>query len=116
VIFFAGDWGFRPLQQETASWLAREGRLVLGIDSPEYFKKRLENYDWAADLKTLRDLTNEKAGRPAGSPVLLLGYGWGGEVIPYMLNRGGTAGFAGALLLGPDRDSAFIFRVNLQMG
>ena len=116
VIFFVGDWGFRPLQQETASSLAREGRFVLGIDSTEYFKKRLENYDWAADLKTLRNLTNEKAGRPAESPVLLLGYCWGGEVIPYMINRGGGQGFAGAMLLGPDRDSAFIFRVSLQMG
>jgi dienelactone hydrolase len=116
VIFFAGDWGFRPLQQETASSLAREGRFVLGIDSMEYFKKRLESYDWAADLKTLRELTNEKAGRPAASPVLLLGYCWGGEVIPYMLNRGGSKGFAGAMLLGPDQNSAFIFRVSLQMG
>jgi dienelactone hydrolase len=115
VIFFAGDWGWRPLQQETASFLASEGRFVTGIDSTEFFKRRLENYDWAADLKRLREYTNEKAGRPVGGPVLLAGFCWGGEVIPYMLNRGGTAGFAGAVLLGPDQNSAFVYRVTLQM-
>ncbi|HZN02903.1 MAG TPA: AcvB/VirJ family lysyl-phosphatidylglycerol hydrolase [Candidatus Polarisedimenticolia bacterium] len=115
VLFFAGDWGWRPLQQESASHLASEGRFVVGIDSTEYFKRRLEAADWAADLKQLRDFTNEKAGRPAGGPVLLVGYCWGGEVIPYMLNRGGASGFAGAVLLGPDKDSAFIYRVSLQM-
>jgi type IV secretory pathway VirJ component len=115
VIFFTGDWGWRPLQQQTASALAGEGRFVLGIDSTEYFKRKLEPSDWAMDLKRLRELTNEKAGRPADGPILLLGYCWGGEVIPYMLNRGGTAGFAGAVLLGPDTKSAFIYRVSLQM-
>ena len=115
VIYFAGDWGWRPLQQESASHLASEGRFVLGIESTEYFKRKLEPADWAADLKALRDFTNEKAGRPAGGAVLLVGYCWGGEVIPYMLNRGGTGGFAGAVLLGPDEHSAFVYRVSLQM-
>lgn len=115
VIFFVGDWGWRPLQQETASSLALEGRFVLGIDSTEYFKRPLEPADWATDLKRLRDFTNEKAGRPAGSPVLLVGYQWGGEVIPYMLNRGGATGFAGALLIGPNHKSAFVYRVSIQM-
>jgi type IV secretory pathway VirJ component len=115
VIFLAGDWGFRPLQQETASSLAREGRFVVGIDSTDYFRRPLEPPDWMSDLKRLREFTNEKAGRPADAPVLLLGFCWGGEVIPYMLNRGGAAGFAGAVLIGPDRRSAFIYRVSLQM-
>jgi hypothetical protein len=115
VIFFTGDWGWRPLQQQTASALAGEGRFVLGIDSTEYFKRKLEPSDWALDLKHLRDLTNARAGRPADAPILLVGYCWGGEVIPYMVNRGGATGFAGAVLLGPDTKSAFIYRVSLQM-
>ena len=115
VIFFAGDWGWRPLQQESASHLASEGRFVTGIDSTEYFKRKLDPTDWVADLRRLREFTNEKAGRPADGPVLLVGYCWGGEVIPYFLNRGGTTGFAGAVLLGPDPSSAFVYRVSLQM-
>jgi hypothetical protein len=115
VIFLVGDWGWRPLQEQTASALAASGRMVVGIDTTEYFKRRLEPPDWALDLKQLRQFTNAKAGRAADGPVLLLGYNWGGEVIPYMLNRGGSDGFAGALLIGPDSRSAFIYRVSLQM-
>jgi len=115
VIFLVGDWGWRPLQEQTCASLAAEGRLVVGIDSTEYFQRRMESNDWSLDLKQFREFTNGKAGRPTTAPVLLLGYGWGGEVIPYMLNRGGAEGFAGALLIGPNAPSAFIYRVSLQM-
>jgi hypothetical protein len=115
VLFFSGDWGWRPVQQETASWLANHGRYVVGIDSTEYFSRKLEPSDWARDLKTLRTFANEKAGLPADAPVLLVGFTWGAELVPYMLNRGGAQGFAGALLIGPDEDSACVYRVTLQM-
>jgi len=115
VLFFSGDWGWKPVQQETASWLANHGRYVVGIDATEYFSRRLEPSDWVRDLKTLRAFVNEKAGLPAERPVLLVGYTWGAELVPYMLNRGGAQGFAGALLIGPDEDSACVYRVTLQM-
>jgi hypothetical protein len=115
VLFFSGDWGWKPVQQETASWLANHGRYVVGIDSTEYFSRRLEPSDWVRDLKTLRAFVNEKAGLPPERPVLLVGFTWGAELVPYMLNRGGAQGFAGALLIGPDEDSACVYRVTLQM-
>src|SRR6266571_592869 len=37
VIFYSGEWGWRPLQQDLASYLASTGRFVLGIDSADYF-------------------------------------------------------------------------------
>jgi len=115
VLFFSGDWGWKPIQQETASWLANHGRFVVGIDATEYFSRRLEPVDWVRDLKTLRAFANEKAGLAAGTPVVLVGFTWGAELVPYMLNRGGAQGFAGALLIGPDDDSACVYRVSLQM-
>ena len=115
VIFFSGDWGWRPLQQEMASRLAREGRAVIGIDSTAYFGRKLEPIDWTRDLKTLRTFANEKAGLPAESPVLLIGFTYGGELIPFMLNRGGAAGFAGALLIGPDHEGQVIYRASVQL-
>jgi len=115
VIFFSGDWGWRPLQQEMASHLVREGRCVVGIDSTAYFGRKLEPIDWARDLKTLKAYANEKAGLPAESPVLLIGFTFGAELIPYMLNRGGTEGFAGALLIGPDREGQVIFRASVSL-
>jgi type IV secretory pathway VirJ component len=115
VVFFAGDWGWRPLQQESASRLASEGRFVLGIDSTEYFVRALEPDGWVEDLKRLREFANEKAGLPAATPIILMGFTWGAEQIPYMLNRGGAAGIAGTVLIGPDTESAFIYRVTLEM-
>ena len=115
VLFFSSDWGWKPLQQETASWLANHGRYVVGIDATTYFSRILEPSDWARDLKTLRAFANEKAGLPAATPVLLVGFAWGAELVPYMLNRGGAQGFAGALLIGPDEDSACVYRASLQM-
>ena len=115
VIFFSGDWGWRPLQQQTAQHLAFEGRTVLGVDSSSYFGRKLEPTDWAMDLKTLRTFINEKAGLPPETPVLLIGFTWGAELVPFMLNRGGAEGIAGALLIGPDQSSTCIFRVTIQM-
>jgi hypothetical protein len=115
VLFFSGDWGWTPVLQETASWLANHGRYVVGIDSTGYFSRKLEPVDWGRDLRTLRTFVNEKAGLPADRPVIIAGFTWGGELVPYMLNRGGAEGFAGALLIGPDEDSACIYRVTLQM-
>ena len=115
VLLFSGDWGWKPVLQETASYLATHGRTVVGIDSTDYFSRQIEGPDWARDLKTLRDFANEKAGHPAGTPVLIAGYTWGATLVPWMLNLGGNEGFAGALLIGPDFRSSRIFRVALQM-
>jgi hypothetical protein len=98
-----------------ASHLAREGRAVIGIDSTTYFGRKLEPNDWTRDLKTLRTYANEKAGLPAESPVLLIGFTYGGELIPYMLNRGGAEGFAGALMIGPDHVGQVIYRASVQL-
>src|SRR6266508_1294970 len=37
VIFYTGEWGWRPLQRDTASSMASTGRVVLGIDAAGYF-------------------------------------------------------------------------------
>jgi type IV secretory pathway VirJ component len=115
VIFFSGHWGWRPLQQDTAAHIAAAGRWLVGIDSSEYFSRRLENVDWARDLATLRAFANDKAGLPAATPVLLIGFTWGADLTPYMLNHGGADGFAGALLIGPGNLGSFIYRVTLEM-
>jgi hypothetical protein len=115
VLYFSGDWGWRPLQQETASYLAGKGRAVVGFDASEYFSRQIGPADWAADLATLRSYVNDKIGKPPGTPVLLIGFTFGGELIPYILNRGGTGGFAGALLLSLDGDGAVIYRTSIQL-
>jgi len=115
VIFLSSYWGWRPLHQETAAHIAAAGHTVIGIDSAAYFDKHLSDLDWGRDLAALRELANEKAGLPKANPVFMIGHAWGGELIPYVVNRGGAGNVAGALLVGPSDESAFIYRVSLQM-
>ena len=115
VLYFSGDWGWRPLQQETSTYLADRGRFVVGIDASEYFSGRLSPADWTADLATLRAYVNEKAGKPPGTPVLLIGFRFGGALVPYILNRGGTNGFSGALLVSLAHEGAVIYRTSIQL-
>jgi type IV secretory pathway VirJ component len=115
VIFLSSYWGWRPLHQETAAHIAAAGHTVVGIDSAAYFDKHLEDVDWARDLAALREFANGKAGLAKETPVLMVGHSWGAELIPYVVNRGGSRNVAGALLVGPSDESAFIYRVSLQM-
>ena len=115
ILYFSGDWGWRPLQRETSTHLTGKGRYIVGIDSSEYFDRRLEPSDWLADLTTLKAFVNEKAGKPPESPVMLIGFTFGGELIPFMLNRGGTKGFTGALLISLDWEGSAIYHTAIQL-
>jgi hypothetical protein len=115
VIFYSGEFGWRPLQQDTASFLASTGRLVLGLDSQTYFADVIPASDLASDLAQFRDFANERAGRPKESPVILIGFAWGSEMIPYVLNRIRAPMARGAVLIAPDKEGAVKFRVAIQL-
>ena len=115
VIFFSGEWGWRPLQQDTASYLASTGRLVLGVDATTYFDNLIPADDLAEDLTQFRAVANERAGRPRETPVILIGFAWGAEMIPYVLNRAGASDARGAVLIAPDKKGATRFRVGIQL-
>jgi dienelactone hydrolase len=115
VIFYAGEWGWRPLQQDTASSLAASGRYVLGIDSPDYFNRKIEPATLASEFERFRAFLNERAGRPKEAPVILVGFAAGAEIVPYILNRVDPAGVRGAVLIAPDKKGAYVFRVSMQL-
>jgi hypothetical protein len=115
VLLFSGEAGWRPLQQDTASYMAAEGHPVLGIDAIAYFKKRLDRGQWAADLEALRLFLNEQAGRPKDSPVALAGFYFGAKIIPFILNRTGAKGVIGTLLIAPDRQGFEVYRVGIRL-
>ena len=115
VIFYSGEWGWRPLQQDAASFLAASGRYVLGIDSPEYFTQKIEPEALVSEFQRLRSYLNERSGRPKEAPVVLIGFAAGAEIIPYVLNRAGADGVRGIVLIAPDRKGASVFRVSIQL-
>src|SRR5262245_12856628 len=115
VIFYSGEWGWRPLQQDAASALAASGRYVLGIDSAEYFAKKIEPAALVSEFQRLKAYVNERSGRAKESPVILVGFAAGAEIIPYVLNRAGAEGVRGIVLIAPDRKGASVFRVSIQL-
>ena len=115
VIFYSGEWGWVPLLQDTASSLAASGRCVLGIESPEYFSKKVQPDTLAAEFERFRAFLNERASRSKGAPVILVGFAAGAEIVPYLLNRIGAAGVRGVVLIAPDKKGASVFRVSIQL-
>lgn len=115
VIFYSGEWGWRPLQQDAASALAASGRYVLGIDSPEYFIQKIEPATLVSEFQRFKNYLNERSGRPKEAPVVLVGFAAGAEIIPYVLNRAGAEGVRGAVLIAPDKKGASVFRVSIQL-
>ncbi len=115
IISYSGEWGWVPLQQDTASSLAASGRHVLGIDSPEYFNKKIPPDALAADFERFRAFLNERASRPKNAPVILVGFAAGAEIVPYLLNRIDAAGVRGVVLIAPDKKGASVFRVSIQL-
>jgi len=115
VLFFSGEWGWRPLLQDTASTIAAEGRTVLGIESNEYFSRMIDNQGLANDLKMFRARLNEAVGRAPDAPIVVAGFAFGAEMVPYLLNRAGSTGLNGLLLVSPDMDGSTIYRVVIQL-
>lgn len=112
VIFFSGELGWGPLMQHTATRLVAEGRGVLGIDSSLYFRKELTADEWSRDLRKLRGYINRKSRRPPDADVILVGFGCGAEMVPYVLNRWDAATAGGLLLVAPDLDGSAILWVD----
>ena len=115
VIFFSGLWGWRPLVQDSAFRLASHGHPVLGVDSPGYFKKLVGDAERAKDLRLFIATVNEQAGRTAKTPVILVGFDYGADMIPYMINQAGTGGIMGLVLISPGEKTGAVFRVALQL-
>jgi dienelactone hydrolase len=116
VILYSGEAGWGPLPQETASHLASEGRHVLGIASPDYFKKRIEAPGLIADLRSFRAFVNRSARRQEGAPVILAGFAFGAEMIPYVLSRAEAGGVRGLLLIAPDTKGAKVYSAAARLG
>jgi type IV secretory pathway VirJ component len=115
VILFSGDWGWRPLVQDTASYLQANGYWVLGISSVEYFNHRASAVEYADDLRILRRFLNDRMRRPPDAPVILAGFDYGAELVPYLLNRARGEGVLGALMIAPGRHGAAVCRVAIQL-
>jgi len=79
VVFYSGDTGWTVQSREFAESLAARGAPVVGVNSMRYFLTRRTADEAAADLGALIDHYGRVWGR---DHVILVGYSFGGDVLP----------------------------------
>lgn len=84
AVVYSGDGGWRDLDEQIAGVLASEGVPVVGVDSLRYFWHRREPDVLAHDLA--RILGHYETSWSA-THVLLVGYSFGADVLPFIVNR-----------------------------
>ncbi len=84
VIFYSGDGGWRDIDKKIGGYLADQGYPVIGIDSLRYFWREKKPEAMAADLDRL---IRHYRGLAKDNGVILVGYSFGADVLPFMVNR-----------------------------
>jgi len=84
VIFYSGDGGWRDIDKKIGGYLSDQGYFVVGIDSLRYFWRRKDPHEMARDLDRL---IRHYGVRTQANGVILVGYSFGADLVPFMLNR-----------------------------
>lgn len=84
AIVYSGDGGWRDIDKNIAGRLNELGVPVVGVDSLRYFWSEQTPEAAAADLGQIIAHYRQLWGR---SKVLLIGYSFGADVLPFLVNR-----------------------------
>jgi type IV secretory pathway VirJ component len=84
AVIYSGDGGWRDIDKEIAGRLQAKGIPVVGVDSLRYFWSEKPPEQIAADLDLLLDHYREAWQRP---DVVLVGYSFGADILPFAYNR-----------------------------
>lgn len=84
TLFYSGDGGWRDLDRDVATELAKHGVPVVGIDALRYFWQHRSPEQGAVDLSRLMHTYREKWG---SKRFVLAGYSFGADVLPAFYNR-----------------------------
>jgi type IV secretory pathway VirJ component len=103
VLFFSGERGWDAELEPIAQSLARQGALVVGIDSPALFRN-LEQDDGCVnpdgDLENLSHFLQAYYRLPGYRPALLVGAASGSAFVHAMLTQAPAGTFSGGISLG----------------
>ncbi|HEV7668816.1 MAG TPA: AcvB/VirJ family lysyl-phosphatidylglycerol hydrolase [Thermoanaerobaculia bacterium] len=116
AIILSGDGGWAGLDRELAGALAQRGIPTVGWNTLSYFWTARTQEGMANDLA--RVLRHYQASWRRDR-VLLIGYSYGADVLPFMASRlpaDLSARIAGVALLGPSPRTAFEFHVSNWLG
>lgn len=84
VVIWSGDGGWQDLDKVIGEKLASQGIAVIGVNTLRYFWSKKPPEQVAADLGTIIDHYSQAWGRPE---VVLVGYSFGADILPFAFNR-----------------------------
>lgn len=111
AVLLTGDGGWAGLDQDVAAALAARGIPVVGLNSLRYFWRARTPEAAAADLERIISNYGRIWRRPK---VLLIGYSFGADVLPFLYTRlpeAVRASVRSVNLLGPGNWASFEIRV-----
>jgi type IV secretory pathway VirJ component len=84
VVIYSGDGGWRDIDKQIGEFLASQGVPVIGVDSLRYFWHEKQPEQMAADLSRILRFY---ADQWHVSHFALVGYSFGADVLPFIVNR-----------------------------
>ncbi|MFO1426676.1 MAG: AcvB/VirJ family lysyl-phosphatidylglycerol hydrolase [Steroidobacteraceae bacterium] len=112
AVMLSGDGGWAGLDQDVAAALSRQGVPVVGWSSLRYFWSAREPAAAAADLARVIEHYVANWQR---HDVVLLGYSFGAEVLPFLVNRlpaGARSHVRALVLIAPSTTASFEVHVS----
>ena len=79
AILVSGDGGWRDLDKTIGEWLSAHGVHVVGLDALHYFWSKRTPQELATDIASIV----ERADPDRKLPVMLIGYSFGADTIPF---------------------------------
>lgn len=107
AIIYSGDGGWRDLDRSLAGILASKGMSVIGVDVLRYYWKQKSPTLAASDLARIMRYYQQRWHQ---QKVVLIGFSFGADVLPFLVSRLPTdlaADVSLLSLLSPERSTAF---------
>lgn len=116
AIILSGDGGWADIDRQLGEELAKRGVAVVGLDALKYFWRKKEPAAAAADLERIITHYTAAWGR---SRVVLMGYSFGADVLPFLwphLSAAARAKVSHMALLGLSPETSFEITVGGWVG
>jgi len=107
AVLYSGDGGWRDLDRSLAGVLSAKGMSVVGVDMLRYYWRTRQPDSAARDLVRIVHSYKRRWG---GEKIVLIGFSFGANVIPFIVNRlpaDVRADIRLITLLSPERTTAF---------
>src|SRR6185312_12738004 len=84
IFYISGDGGFNRFSNELCTAINKEGFDVAAMDSKSYFWSKKTPAQTAEDIS---DFLSKKIARRPNQQIVLIGYSFGADVLPFVINR-----------------------------